>query len=284
MKIYPMVSIIVPTKNEDQNIARCLKSIKRQKYSGKIETIVVDNFSSDNTLKLAKKYTKNGFSKGPERSTQRNFGAQIAKGKYLLFIDADMELKPNAVAKCISLISPTRNAPAPTSQMLAGAGGPISLKEHSQGTTFWGKALALERNCYQDVPWLMAARFFPRKEFLKIGGYDPKLIAAEDWDLTLRFTKEGFPTLTTQTPQITHHEPKDSLFKLLQKELYYIKNITQYQTKHPKVFLIQSNPYYRLSIWLRSWQELIFHPILTLAFLWYKFIVWVLWKFNEKIY
>ncbi|MBI2595336.1 glycosyltransferase [Candidatus Daviesbacteria bacterium] len=276
MKIYPTVSIIVPTKNEEQNIGRCLKSIKRQKYGGKIEIIVVDNFSEDKTVKLAKLFTKKVFLQGSERSTQRNFGAQIAKGKYLLFIDADMELKSNTVTECISFyLYPIPYTLYPI----------LALKEHSQGTTFWGRALALERNCYHDATWLLGARFFPKKDFLKIGGYDPKLIAAEDWDLTLRFAKAGYSTQISRISLITHHESKDSLSKLLQKELYYIRNIKNYQKKHPKALTIQSNLAYRLAVWIKSWRKLINHPMLTLAFLWYKLTVWILWnieKFNEN--
>jgi len=59
-----------------------LKSIKKQSYSP-IETIIVDNSSIDKTVEIAKKYTKYVFTKGPERSSQRNYGAKKAKGKYL---------------------------------------------------------------------------------------------------------------------------------------------------------------------------------------------------------
>lgn len=265
MNRYPPVSVIIPTKNEEQNIVRCLKSIKKQAYQGKIEIIVVDNFSEDKTVKLAKKFTKKVFLQGPERSNQRNFGTQKSKGKYLLFVDADMELKRNTVSECIRIYQASPTPPT------------VAIKEFSVGTTFLGKAQALERNCYQDATFLQGARFFPKTQFLKIGGFDTKLIAAEDWDITLRFVKAGFPVRTTSTPLITHHESKESLLKLLKKEIYYIKNIKFYRKKHPEVFFYQSNIFFRLLIWLKSWRSLIRHPILTLAFLWYKFSVWILW-------
>ncbi len=276
---YPFVSVIIPTKNEEKNIVRCLKSVKKQKYPGRIEIIVIDNFSADQTVKLAKKYTMKVFLKGPERSTQRNFGAQKAKGKYLLFIDADMEIKPNTISSCLSFYQPPITLPVLTAVRQDNHQPPIlALKEHSVGHTFWSKALALERNCYHDATWLLGARFFPKKDFLKIGGYDPKLIAAEDWDLTLRFAKAGYSTQISLISLITHHESKDSLSKLLQKELYYIKDIKHYQKKHPKAFFYQSNISYRVFLWLKNWRTLIQHPILTLAFLSYKFTVWVLWR------
>jgi len=54
MKNFPKISVIVPTYNSSRTIEKCLKSIKNQTYQN-IEIIVIDNNSSDNTLKIAKK-------------------------------------------------------------------------------------------------------------------------------------------------------------------------------------------------------------------------------------
>ena len=54
---YPTISIVIPTYNEEINIERCLSSIIRQNYpSQKIELIVVDDDSTDNTINIAKKF------------------------------------------------------------------------------------------------------------------------------------------------------------------------------------------------------------------------------------
>jgi len=89
------ISIIVPAFNEEKYIERCLKSIDRQTFPRKkYEIIVSDGGSSDMTVKIAKKYAdkvvvtkKRGIWFG------RNFGARYAKGKYLLFVDSDTNLK-----------------------------------------------------------------------------------------------------------------------------------------------------------------------------------------------
>src|SRR5206468_1500632 len=96
----PLVSIVIPTKNSGEFLEACLRSIKEQTYTN-IEIIVVDNSSSDNTQEIARKYTDKVFTKGPERSAQRNFGAQSSSGDYLLIIDSDMELSPNVIAECV---------------------------------------------------------------------------------------------------------------------------------------------------------------------------------------
>ncbi|MBA7695274.1 Poly(ribitol-phosphate) beta-N-acetylglucosaminyltransferase TarS [subsurface metagenome] len=81
----PSVSVIITTKNEEKNIENCLKSIKSQTYpQEKIEIVIVDNNSTDSTVKIAKKFTDKVYNKGPERSVQRNFGIEKASGKYIL--------------------------------------------------------------------------------------------------------------------------------------------------------------------------------------------------------
>lgn len=270
MKNYPLVSVIIPTKNEEHNILRCLKSVKRQNYEGKIEILLVDNHSSDKTVEVAKPYVSKVFIQGLERSSQRNIGAKKAKGKWLLFLDADMELSETVVKECVELSNNRLVDPI------------IAITEKGVGHTFWGKALALERVAYAYTFWLQAARFFPRKYFLKYGGYDEALIAGEDWDITERLRGEGLPNLYTKRSLITHHESDMPLLKLLEKEMFYIKHIDKYAQKHPLAFSYQGSLLYRMFLWTRHWSELIRHPILTIGFFWYKFIVWIMWQRGRR--
>ena len=73
----PLVSVIITTRNSQRTLQACLLSVKKQTYR-KIEIIVVDNHSKDNTQKIAEKYAHSVYIKGPERSTQRNWGAKKA--------------------------------------------------------------------------------------------------------------------------------------------------------------------------------------------------------------
>ena len=67
-KIMPLVSVIITTKNEEKHIENLLQSIKRQTYKN-IEIILVDNYSTDRTREIARKYTDKIYLKGPERSS-----------------------------------------------------------------------------------------------------------------------------------------------------------------------------------------------------------------------
>lgn len=91
----PKLSAVVLTKNEEKNIERCLQSL------GWVdEIIVIDDFSRDNTVKIAESRGARVFQKKLERdfSSQRDFGLEKVKHDWVLFIDAD-EVVTSSLAK-----------------------------------------------------------------------------------------------------------------------------------------------------------------------------------------
>jgi len=92
------ISIIVPTYNEEKYIEENLKSIKNQKTNLNYEIIVSDCKSDDQTVKIAEKYAdKIVISKKRSPAYARNTGVLAAKGKILIFIDADTKILPDYV-------------------------------------------------------------------------------------------------------------------------------------------------------------------------------------------
>ena len=75
-----------------------------------------------------------------------------------------------------------------------------------------------------------AARFFAKKDFEKVRGYDENLTSGEDWDLSQRIEKLG--TITRINDLIYHNEGKISLLKTIKKKFYYAKNFTKYANKN----------------------------------------------------
>ena len=94
---YPSVSIIIPTYNSEKIIISCLDGIVNQKYpKQKIEILVVDNQSQDNTSRICKSYGSRFFTvsgKPPQVCRQRNLGVKKALGEWLLIFDYDIGLK-----------------------------------------------------------------------------------------------------------------------------------------------------------------------------------------------
>lgn len=96
-----LISIIVPMYNVENTIEKCVKSILEQTYEN-IEIILVNDGSTDNTLKVCQKYQDNSkviiINKQNEGvSEARNCGIEKANGKYIVFIDADDYIEKNMV-------------------------------------------------------------------------------------------------------------------------------------------------------------------------------------------
>ena len=89
------VSVVIITKNEEENIADCLKSV-----AWAAETIVVDDNSSDNTVNLAKQYTANVISRKMDiEGRHRNYAYSLAKNNWVLSLDADERATPELEAE-----------------------------------------------------------------------------------------------------------------------------------------------------------------------------------------
>lgn len=261
-----LVSIIIPTTNEEANIGKNLESVKKQTYLGEKEIIIVDKFSTDGTVEIARRYTDKIFTTGPERSAQRNFGLAKAAGQYCLFLDADMTISPDLIKECVEIME--------NNSQLVG----LYIPEIISGGGFWVKVRRFERSFY-DSTVIDGLRFLKTEAVKKIGGFDEKLYAAEDWDLDKRLKKLG-GTAITKSP-LFHNEAGFSLKKYLRKKRYYIANFDAYIKKWGKD---DQDIRKQFSVWYRyfgvfleygKWKKLLSHPILAIAMYFLRFLVGV---------
>lgn len=248
----PMVSIIVTTKNEEKNIENCLRSVKEQTYKN-IELIVVDNFSEDKTVENAEKYTTKVYLKGPERSSQRNYGVQVSCGKYLLYLDADMILSPSVIEECVEKCE-VNNIDA------------LYIPERIIGEGFWIKVRDFERSFYNGTV-IDAVRFIRKDLFERIGGFDENLTGPEDCDLDRRIREVGEVEIITAP--LYHNERRFSFKRYFDKKRYYSKTFDKYVQKWGRNNLEikkQYGLYYRLfGVFIEAgkWKKLLKHPINT---------------------
>ena len=103
----PKVSVIIPAYNESKTIGLCLNSVLNQDYNNEVEIIVVDDGSSDNTLKILKKYKKVKVVKQKHlgKSKALNNGISKAKNDFILVIDADTIIKKDFIREIIKPFS-----------------------------------------------------------------------------------------------------------------------------------------------------------------------------------
>lgn len=261
----PTVSVVVTTKNEERNIKNCLDSISKQTYDQKkIEIIVIDNKSTDNTKKIASGYTKMVFDKGHERSAQRNYGAQKSSGKYYLYLDADMILSPDVIRESVATLEKEKNVIA------------LYIPEVILGNSFWSKVRKFERGFYNGTA-IDCVRIIRKDTFLKVGGFDESMSGPEDWDLDKKIRNMGKVSIT-KSP-IYHNESQFSMKNYLIKKSYYIKSFDNYVKKwgnNDEDVKKQLGIVYRyLEVFVENnkWKRLILHPILTIGMLYLRFLV-----------
>ena len=113
----PLVTIIVPARDEERNIEDCLRSVTRQEYSA-FEVVVVDDQSTDATAAIVGRLAAADPRLRPVRGTDPpegwagkphalHQGALVARGELLLFLDADVRLDPRCLTRAVALVEHT---------------------------------------------------------------------------------------------------------------------------------------------------------------------------------
>jgi glycosyltransferase involved in cell wall biosynthesis len=251
--LNPEVSVIIPTKNSARFLENLLESIDRQTYPS-IETIVVDGDSTDGTVELAKHHGARvisfdpGVAKGKFDAPQRrNFGAEMSNGKFIYYVDADMELHPNTVQDAVELCK-------------AGAAAVI-VAEHSFGSGPWARAKTLERLTYAGDDTVEAPRFFRRSVWEELGGLDETLGGGgDDWDLHEAVREAGYRIERTRDA-VLHNEGDLRLKSLLRKRYMYGQDSWRYVKKRPRAAVRSYFPI--RPAYFRHWRKFAADPLTT---------------------
>jgi len=177
----PTLSIVIPTLNEEDNLPRLLGSIKTQ-MGVDYEIIVADNSSRDRTRKIALSQDARVVNGGlPAKA--RNYGAKAARGKIILFLDADVVLPfPDFLKKTLDEFSRKQLGIATCAIV------PISGRKIDK---FFHRAY----NLYLKTLRPIIARapgfciYVKKSVHEKISGFDEDIVLAEDHDYARRAAK-----------------------------------------------------------------------------------------------
>ena len=240
------ISVVITTKNEQRNVRNCLESVCCNTNVNK-EIILVDNFSTDNTIKIAKEFNCKILRKGPERSSQRNHGILDASAAIILFLDCDMIIGPKLIFKYLDFLNNNSN--------IVGC----YIPEMIIGNNFYSKIKNFERQFYSGTV-LDCSRVFYKKNFLETGMFDEKLCGVEDWDFDKRLRQTGKIKLIKfedydeylwsskllnlikknssfkkiNNSIIYHNESDITFYSALKKKIYYFRDVKAYIEKWPK--------------------------------------------------
>lgn len=177
-----MLSIIIPTLNEEEYLPKVLDSIKKQAFSD-YEIIVSDAGSTDKTVEIAQKYGCRVVEGGlPARG--RNNGAKAAKGDVLFFLDADTELSDNFLEESLKEFN-ERQIDIASFCLVPNPSTKISSLLMN---TFYNKMIIATEKI---LPHSAVGILIKKPLFEKLNGYDENIKLAEDHDLGRRAQKEG---------------------------------------------------------------------------------------------
>lgn len=249
----PLVSIIVPTYNSSKFLGQCLVSVKNQSYKN-IELIVVDNNSTDDTKKIASKYTDRVFNRGPERSAQVNYGVAQSRGAYVYKIDSDFVLDEDVVKQCVQK---------------AGEGFDAMVVHNSPDVRVgWiAKIRKFEVDMYKYDIMHSSARFVQKDVYQKVGGFNEEVTAGEDYDFQNKLNRGGFKTGFVDAEALHLGEPT-SFWRHMKKYYDYGKDFINYSRSNREESRQQLR-FFR-SVYLKNWKKFMLHPISGVCFLGYS--------------
>lgn len=178
-----MISIIIPVYNHAKQLEKCLDSILKQSISN-YELIIINDRSSDRFSSLLRKYQKKFGYKLEIYHNQVNHGAPYcrnkgfkkSKGEYLLFCDADIEMKPNMLELMLKTLQNHTEAS-------------YAYSAHMFGHKKF-KCLKFDPEKLKQMPFIHTTSLIKRKDFPK-NGWDESLKRLQDWDIWLTMLEEG---------------------------------------------------------------------------------------------
>lgn len=229
----PDVSIIIISWKMKQFLKIVLSTIKKFTVNLNYELILIDNDSRDGTAEMIKSDYPDAIlivnAKNLGVAPARNQGLRIAKGKYILILDADMELMENSIGHLYEFMEKNPDCGL-VGCKLVGTGGELQYSCKNFPTIF---SLILRRlehfnftkniNAYRnhimadwdhqdlkEVDYVIGACQFFRKEVIKkIGYYDENIFyGPEDLDYCLRIWRTGWKVMYYPFTKIVHHEQR----------------------------------------------------------------------------
>ena len=238
-KDQPAVSIIIPAFNEEMNAVTTVQSLLQQDYPN-LQIVFVDDGSTDNTFNVVQKayhdhpniqvVTKENGGK----ATALNYGINIAANDYVVCIDADTQLKKDAVTELMKKFSNKDSK-----DQVAAVAGNVKVGNEINMITRWQSIEYITSqnfdrrafdllNCITVVPGAIGA--FKKSAIIESGGFTSDTLA-EDCDLTMRLHRMGYHVRNCNSAT-SYTESPENIKQFLKQRFRWSFGVMQSFWKH----------------------------------------------------
>ena len=266
----PLISIIIPNKDQVESLDKCLESIEKSSYKN-YETIIVENNSTeDETFAYYKKIESDKirivyWSDEFNYSAINNFGVKHARGDYLLLLNNDVEvittdwleeLTANCQRKDVGIVGARLYYPDDTIQHagivigIGGVAGALFVGMPRMFTGYLHKA-AIQ----QDLSAVTAAcMMVKRSVYEELGGLEEELkVAFNDVDFCLRAREKGYLVVYDPNVELYHFESKSRGTEDSKEKIRRFQNEIEYMRSHWLELLKKGDPMYNPNLTLTKW-------------------------------
>ncbi|NND09267.1 MAG: glycosyltransferase [Saprospiraceae bacterium] len=281
--VQPLVSILVPGKNEGKHLFKLTRSLAEQTYRN-FELIVVDDGSTDDTRIIGRDLEARGlidlFISNDVRggkASGANIALRYAKGKYIVHFDADCSFDRDAIEKSL--------LPFYYDERIAAVGGNLEVRNsrESLATTLQAieylKVILVGRmvTSYIGIYRIISGAFgtFRTDVLKRLGGWD--LGPGLDGDITVKIRKLGYRVHFQPTANGLTSVP-NSFKKLSKQRLRWDKSIIRFRLrKHKDVFYPNAN--FRMLNMFSSFENIGYNVLLNIS--WFIYVVDILVNFGH---
>ena len=221
------ISVIIPAKNSERTVGKCLQSVFNQKYTP-YEVIVVDGGSTDRTRSIAEKYRVQVVIEPPHKRNApgigRNYGAKNAHGDILAFLDSDCYPERT----WLNLVADIFENPQIGVYSIVVSDG--TNKTISRAYHYLHMQIS-----YDFAPSrCMAVR---QQAFMQVNGFDETLTTGEDNDLSYRVKQQGYKIIVDKESKVYHDDDHMTNLKgIWRQQIWYRESENEMRRRYPNKF------------------------------------------------
>lgn len=220
------VSIIIPNYNYGMYVSQAIRSALNQTIRP-FEVIVVDDGSTDNSTEVIKKYPVRLLKQKNQGVVEaKNNGFHNSKGRFVLFLDADDILQPNAIEEYLKKYQKDKSKGFIYSDMkyFGAEAGKLKAKEFN--------IRQLRKGNY-----IHNSALIKREAFEAIGGYHQRMVGGyEDWDLYISLVEQGYKGEYVSKPLLNYRRHKSALSRNVIEQKKALELIYDVYRNHKRMF------------------------------------------------